>query len=544
MSTWTFDLAQRVLERVQRRGKTYATFECGFGPSGLPHIGTVAEMLRTRMVIRAFNEITTNISPSEHPEDYYRTQWILFADDLDALRKVPETIPEDKKSMMQSYLGVSVSAIPDPWGTHSSYAEHNISELVRLLELCGVQRNEYELRRSSHQYGSGYFNPTLRKLAQLPEEISEIITHDYSAERIATYWPFLPIISGQVVQDLYEPQMETMPASMSSVPQFTWYDRERDSNPLDTRQLTVTSLFDGNIKCQWKLDWPMRWIANDVDFEMHGKDLIGSASVGKRICKLFQHEEPVIFMYELFLDEEGKKISKSKGNGLEADEWLNYGTVESLEYFLFQNPVKGRALHWKAIPQYMDMYAKELTTFLASQVNDVPRESALWHIHGAHLPDPAPLTYAMLLNLVGITDTEDPEVLWAYVNAYRPDLDDSSHASLSKMIPGAIRFYQRFVLPVKVRRNPTDAERGVLADIIASLQMDPEDLRSEIYDIGKRHYGDNRLREYFAMLYQVLLGQDSGPPFNQFVQVIGNTQAIELIQTALHRVELHLDEHL
>jgi len=528
MSTWTFELAERVLERVQRQGKTHATFECGFGPSGLPHIGTVAEMLRTRMVIRAFNEITTNID----------VQWILFADDLDALRKVPDTIPEDKKAMMASYIGTSVSAIPDPWGTHSSYAEHNISELIRLLELCGVQRNEYELRRSSEQYRSGAFNNILRRLARKPDEISKIITHDYSADRIASYWPFLPIIAGKVVQDLYDCQM-------FDSGDFTYFQSPRNEHFPDWphgRSILSTQVTNGFVKCQWKLDWPMRWMANDVDFEMHGKDLIGSAIVGKRICKLFNHEEPVIFMYELFLDEEGKKISKSKGNGLEADEWLNYGTVESLEYFLFQNPVKGRALHWKAIPQYMDMYAKELSTFLASQVNALPVESALWHIHGEYLPEAAPLTYAMLLNLVGITDTEDPEILWQYVRAYQPDLDASSHAALAKMIPGAIRFYQRFVLPNKVRRNPTDSERLVLEHLIVSLQSNPEDLRSEIYDIGKHHYGDNRLREYFAMLYQVLLGQDSGPPFNQFVQVIGNADAVELIQTALQRADSQLDD--
>jgi len=203
--------------------------------------------------------------------------------------------------------------------------------------------------------------------------------------------------------------------------------------------------------------------------------------------------------------------------------------------------VKGRALHWKAIPQYMDMYAKELSTFLASQANELPVESALWHIHGEHLPEASPLTYAMLLNLVGITDTEDPAVLWTYVNAYRPDLDEGSHAALTKMIPGAIRFYQRFVLPNKVRRNPTDSERLVLEHLVSSLQKNPEDLRSEIYDIGKHHYGENRLREYFAMLYQVLLGQDSGPPFNQFVQVIGIADAVELIQAALQRVDSQLD---
>lgn len=525
-SSWAFEQAEKVLERVRRKGKDHATFECGFGPSGLPHIGTVAEMLRTRMVIQAFNAITSGVNPNEHKESYYQTQWILVADDLDALRKVPDTIPADKVEMMTSYLGTSVCKIPDPWGTHSSYAEHNISELVRLLELAGVQPHEYELHRSSFNYRNGRYNGTLTRLAEHVDAISAIVTHDYSEERKATYFPFLPIIDGLVVQDIYNPEM----LGLAVTPHFDWY-----SAPGLVNQTTpnTTLLHDGNVKCQWKLDWPMRWMHFDVDFEMHGKDLIGSATVGRRICQLMQHEPPVIFMYELFLDENKQKISKSKGNGLEADEWLTYGSVESLQYFLWQNPVRGRILHWSCIPQYEDMYAKALMDV------DGPVEvgSPLWHIHGSILPEPPPVTYAMLLNLVGIADTEDTEILWAYLHAYKPGITNNTHPKLQHMFEGAIRYYQKFVLPTKVYRDSTEDEKEVLKDILKVLAFVesgiPTDLRAELYEVGKAHYTPARLNEYFRMLYQVLLGQNSGPQFDQFIQIIGIEQAVGLIRSRI-----------
>ncbi len=537
IESWATEQARKVIERIERLGKTVATFECGFGPSGLPHIGTVAEMLRTRMVIRAFEHLTRNADNS--PGSKYKVQWILFADDLDALRKVPETIPEDKVLLMDSYMGTSVCKIPDPWGTEDSYASHNIAELVRMLARCEVMPSEYTLLRSSRVYGEGKFNDVLDTLVDRAQEIKDIITHDYSAERVATYFPFLPIIHGKVHQNVlnwhvYKSHFEHRAC-------FSWQKEEDQTTYL-------TQLANGSVKCQWKLDWPMRWMAFDVDFEMHGKDLIGSASVGRRICKLFEHEEPVIFMYELFLDEEKQKISKSKGNGLEADEWLTYGSVESLQYYLFQNPVKGRILHWSCIPQYEDMYAKELANSgqtVSAIGNNDETGSAIWFVHGDDLPYAPPVTYNLLLNLVGIADTEDTSVLWDYLNAYKPGLTPQSHPSLNYMMEGAIRYYQKFVLPKKVRREPTHEEQKVLLSVRDSLTyfidngpdftmpVTGNDLRTELYDIGKYHYTAGGLRDYFQMLYQVLLGQDSGPQFDQFVRIASPAKVVEAINAVL-----------
>lgn len=520
MTTWAFDQAVKVFYRIRNKNKDHATFECGFGPSGLPHIGTVAEMLRTRMVIRAFNELTTDEHPNEHPESYYRTQWILFADDLDALRKVPENVPSDLVDL-NDYIGVSVCDIPDPWGTHDSYAAHNIGELVRLLDRCGVSSNEYELRRSSDFYRNGLFNDTIDKLARNANELISIITHDYSVERQASYFPFLPIINGTVYQNVFNWRLhQDKLGEFNNRGCFSWQQEEGQTTYL-------TPLSNGSVKCQWKLDWPMRWLAFDVDFEMHGKDLIGSATVGRRICDLMGHEPPVIFMYELFLDEQKQKISKSKGNGLEADEWLTYGTIESLEYFLFQNPVKGRVLHWSCIPQYVDLYEKEL------RGSNAEPYSAIWTIHSSNLPHNAPLTYSMLLNLVAITDTEDPEVLFKYIGNYLPGVNIDSHKNLPTMVNGAIRYYQRFILPNKMKKVPTQVEQEVLMDlaqVLARPLVGEDTIRANIYEVGKSHYGADQLTYFFKMLYQVLLGQESGPQFHQFVEVVGTEKVIAMIK--------------
>lgn len=528
IESWAVEHARKVLERVQRKGKDSATFECGFGPSGLPHIGTVAEMLRTRMVIRAFEHLTRNLDNS--PGSQYKIRWILYADDLDALRKVPETVPADKQAEMLTYIGTSVSRIPDPWGTAKSYADHNVEELVRLLELCGIQKDEYILLKSSQTYAAGTFNPVIDQLVDHASEIKEIITHDYSAERKATYFPFLPIIDGVVYQDVYNWRIYK-----STFEERACFDWQKE--PGGTTYLT--QFFNGSVKCQWKLDWPMRWLMFDVDFEMHGKDLIGSASAARRICELMGKEPPVIFMYELFLDENKQKISKSKGNGLEAEEWLTYGSPESLQYYLFQNPVKGRILHWSCIPQYEDMYAKALSEeglAMPAIGEPHPTGTALWYVHGFDLPEAPPITYNLLLNLVGIADTEDVEVLWSYLRAYKPNLNPGVHHALNRMMEGAIRYYQKFVLPTKVRRAPTDHERNVLKAIVVLLERSLQedlDLRTELFEIGKAFYAKEELRNYFQMLYQVLLGQDSGPQFDQFVRLAGVQKVIDSINNVI-----------
>ena len=381
--SWPFIEAQKILKHTEE--KDIVTFATGYGPSGLPHIGTFGEVARTTMVINAFKQL------SDKP-----VRLIVFSDDMDALRKVPDNIPN--RDMLAGHINETLSSVPNPFDTkEESYAAHNNAELRRFLDQYGF---EYEFMSSTDCYKTGTFNDALKLIAVDADEIKNIVTKDYGIQggnRKETYCPFLPIIDGKVIQDLYDWRICYVPESPD--PWMLHFYTE-EAHP--ERRAKMVSFYNGECKLQWKVDWPMRWIALGVDYEMHGKDLIGSAQVAQQICRLLGKSAPINFMYELFLDEEGHKISKSKGNGMELDEWLRYSTPETVQYYMFQNPRKSRRLHFDVIPQMTDDYIKMIDKYNENPDMDNP----VWNVHNGNVPTAgSPVPFSMLLNLASITNT-------------------------------------------------------------------------------------------------------------------------------------------
>ena len=512
-ATWAYQEAEKVLALVQKKGKTIATFECGFGPSGSPHIGTVAEMLRTRMVIEAFCDITRNLAPpGEHPESYYQINWVLFADNLDSLRKVPNNVPNPKE--MEQYLGIPVCDIPDPWGRDKSFAEHNIRDLHEALARFGYTLNDYSLFRASDMYRPmrsgqpGLFNDAIIDFAFKANEIKDIVTHDYKDERTASYCPFLPISKNRKTQiDLYNWDIQEIDTNKGPIPMVLYYHTEPNSTEMNTHPI-----LNGGCKLQWKADWPLRWYALDVDYEMHGKDLLGSAQVGDRIMRLMNREPPIHMMYELFLNEEGQKISKSDGSNDALQQWTDYTLAEVLMHFLSLNPRKSRKLHFGIIPQTTDAW-------LSDQGESV-----------------SPISFSMLLNLVSITNTEDPDLIWDYIDGYSSGANKEQYPVLDLLIQKAINYYRDYILPNKNYRDPTANEMdalNALASALGSVNIDEDEITKIVYDIGKQFYGENKdsLRNFFQMIYEVLMGQTSGPRLPVFILLFGVNQFINLIRT-------------
>lgn len=514
---WPVVEAQRVLARVAKRPppKGRVLFETGYGPSGLPHIGTFAEVFRTTLVRQAFTRL------SELP-----TELFAFSDDMDGLRKVPDNLPN--QAMVALHLGRPLTAIPDPFGTHASYGEHMNARLKAFLDAFGFA---YTFKSGTEAYRSGAFNPTLLKVLERHEAIREVVLPTLGPERRATYSPILPISpkTGRVLQ---VPILECRVASGTVV------FRDEDGT------LTEVPVTDGHCKMQWKCDWALRWAALDVDYEMSGKDLIDSVKLSSQICRVLGGVPPEGFSYELFLDEAGQKISKSKGNGLTIEEWLRYGTEESLELFLYRDPRKAKRLHFDVIPKNVDDYE----AFLEAFPRQAPPEQVgnpLWHIHDGRPPVhdrlPAGLTFGMLLNLASVVNAEAPAVLWGFIGRYAPGTTPETSPRLARLVEHAIAYYRDFVRPTRRYRAPSEQERAAMVELGRWLEGVPEGataeaLQYELYEIGKRHAFAN-LRDWFRALYEVLLGQSEGPRFGSFVAVYGVGNTRTLLEAALGRDE-------
>ena len=506
---WPFEEAQKVAQRLAASGKASALFETGYGPSGLPHIGTFGEVARTTWVRRAFTELTG--LPS---------RLIAFSDDMDGLRKVPDNVPN--KEMLAGYLGRPLTRIPDPFGTHDSFGAHNNARLRSFLDSFGF---DYEFASSTEYYASGRFDAALRAVLAHHEKIVAVILPTLGSERQSTYSPFLPIHpeTGVVMQvriDELNPDAGTI----------VWQDP-------DTGRRFETPVTGGACKLQWKADWAMRWHALGVDYEMSGKDLIDSVRLSGRICRILGSEPPTGFTYELFLDEQAQKISKSKGNGLSVEEWLRYAPPESLGQFMFNQPTRAKRLYFDVIPKAVDEYIAN-----AARAQGLPDPAnAAWHIHGGIVPQSAhsPLSFAMLLNLASVVNAETPDILWGFIRRYSPSATPDDMPLLARLVEYALAYYQDFVRPTKRFRQPDATERAALSDLatgLAGLPADApaEDIQNLLYDIGKRHPFPE-LRAWFGCLYQVLLGQQEGPRFGQFIALYGIQETIALIEAALVR---------
>ncbi len=522
---WPFEEAHKIVARLKQQPKDEVIFETGYGPSGLPHIGTFGEVARTTMVRHAFRVLTG---------DTVKTRLIAFSDDMDGLRKVPDNVPN--KEMMSQHLGKPLTKVPDPFGTHGSFAEHNNARLRAFLDQFGF---EYEFMSSTACYTSGRFDAALLQVLARFEAVMAVMLPSLREERAQSYSPFLPISprSGVVLQ-------VPVIAHDAKAGTITYEDP-------DSAEPVTTLVTGGRCKLQWKPDWAMRWIALGVDYEMAGKDLIDSVKLSGQICRALGGTPPEGFNYELFLDEAGQKISKSKGNGLTIDEWLRYASPESLSLFMYREPKAAKRLYFDVIPRHVDDYQQFLEAYERQSAKE-QLGNPVWHIHGGAPPKADnPVNFAMLLSLVTASNAENAETLWGFIGRYRPGVTKESHPRLATLVDYAIHYFRDFVLPAKKFRAPSATERAALTDLRDALSQLPADapaqaIQDVVYEVGRREpFLDGKKKgkdgkpgvslDWFNMLYQVLLGQEKGPRFGSFAAAYGIQNTVDLIDGTLAR---------
>ena len=506
---WPFEEARRLLKRYAKKPpeKGFVLFETGYGPSGLPHIGTFGEVSRTTMVRRAFEVI------SDIP-----TRLVCFSDDLDGMRKVPGNVPNSES--LVEHLQRPLTDVPDPFGTHDSFGAHNNAKLNSFLDTFGF---EYEFISSTEFYRSGQFDEILLRAVEKYDEVMAVMLKSLREERRGTYCIFLPIHpeTGRV---LYVP-MKSVNAQDGTI---TFDDEEG-------REWTLP-VTGGNVKLQWKPDFGARWAALDVDFEMYGKDHSTNTPIYDRICEILGGKKPEHFTYELFLDEEGHKISKTSGNGISIDDWLSYASTESLSYFMYLKPKTAKRMHFDVIPKAVDEYHQQLRAY-ADQDTKARLNNPVFHIHGHNVPSSDMVVpFSMLLNLASVSSAEDKAQLWGFIQRYAPDAGPQTHPQLDAAAGFAVRYFNDFVKPKKVFRAASELEREALEDLRTRLVawdggLDSEALQSEVFACGRERF--DPLRDWFTALYEVLLGASQGPRFGGFIALYGVNETIALIDSAL-----------
>lgn len=525
---WPFEEARKLLKRLDKLpgGKDKVVlFETGYGPSGLPHIGTFGEVARTTMVRHAFEMIT---------EGKRKTRLLCFSDDMDGMRKIPDNVPD--KAFLEPHLHKPLTAVPNPFGgDYESFGHHNNAMLRRFLDTFGF---DYEFASATDYYKSGKFDAMLIRAAERYDAIMGVMLPTLGAERQATYSPFLPI-SPKTGRVLYVP-MKHVDAKAGTI---TFEDEDGTE--------TTLPVTGGNVKLQWKPDFGMRWAALDVDFEMFGKDHQTNAVVYDKICEILGGVAPHHFVYELFLDEQGQKISKSKGNGVTMDQWLDYATPESLALYMFQKPREAKKLYFKMIPQKVDEYLQFLAAYPKQDAKQ-RLENPVYHIHSGNPPAAEiPITFVLLLNLVSASSTHDKDVLWGFIRRIAPGATAEEHPLLDHLAGYAIRYYEDFVKPNKKFREADAEERAALQALSDALAKAPananaQDLQGIIYDVGRSvpRYQDLTAKgatperpgvsnAWFNTIYQVLLGEEKGPRFGSFVELYGVENTRQLIADAL-----------
>lgn len=510
--SWAFEEARKIVKRYEKQGfPETVLFETGYGPSGLPHIGTFGEVVRTTMVINAFRVLT---------EDKVPVRLLCFSDDMDGMRKVPGNVPN--RDMLEANLGKPLTSVPDPFSNeYPSFGHHNNARLRAFLDRFGFH---YEFASATDYYQSGKFDEMLLHALTKYQDIMDVMLPTLGEERRATYSPFLPI-SPKTGRVLYVPMKAVDPEAGT----ITFDDEDGTE--------TTLSVKGGTVKLQWKPDFGMRWAALGVDFEMYGKDHQINSNLYDRICRILGGRAPEHFIYELFLDQHGEKISKTKGNGLTIDEWLTYAPTESLSLFMYTKPRTAKRLYFDVIPRQVDEYFQHLAAY-EKQDAAQKLQNPVWHIHSANPPKvEMPLSYSMLLNLVSASNSEDKETLWGFISNYDKSLSPQTHPKLDELVGYAIRYFADFVKPGKEFKKPSEAEIKALQDLDAKLaSLDPasdaETIQTEVFSVGKDN-GYENLREWFQALYQILLGQDQGPRFGSFVALYGIDATRQLIAKAL-----------
>lgn len=506
---WPFEEARRLLKRYEKKDpeKGYVLFETGYGPSGLPHIGTFGEVSRTTTIRRAF-EIISDIP----------TRLLCFSDDMDGMRKIPGNVPDP--AALEQYMQMPLTAVPDPFGTHESFGDHMNDRLKTFLNTFGFQ---FDFASATEYYKSGKMDEILLRAADRYDDIMAIMLKSLREERQATYSCFLPIspISGRV---LYVPMKEVTKDGM-----ITFADE-------DGTDVTIP-VTGGNCKLQWKPDFGARWAALDVDFEMYGKDHATNTPIYDGICRVLGGRAPEHFTYELFLDAEGRKISKTSGNGLTIDEWLTYASTDSLSYFMYLKPKTAKRMHFDVIPKAVDEYHQQLRAY-ADQDTAARANNPAFHIHGHNVPaSDMVVPFAMLLNLASVSAAEDKDKLWGFIQRYAPHASPEKNPQMDQAAGFAVRYYNDFVRPSKVYRAPDDRERAAMQDLVERLKvweggLDAEELQSMVFAVGKQHEFEP-LRNWFTALYEVLLGASQGPRFGGFIALYGIDETVALIEGRL-----------
>ena len=524
---WPFEEARKLVKRYPQ-GKRDAAgnlvpvlFETGYGPSGLPHIGTFQEVLRTTLVRRAYEVLTAQETGTPAP-----TRLVAFSDDMDGLRKVPENVPN--KDLLTANLGRPLTRIPDPFGTHESFAHHNNAMLRDFLDRFGF---DYEFVSASDRYNSGGFDDALKNVLRHYDAIMAIMLPTLREERRQTYSPILPVspTTGAVLQV----PIEVVDAEAGIV-RFT------DSDGSMVEQ----SILGGQAKLQWKVDWGMRWVALGVDYEMCGKDLTDSHLQSGRIAQVLGGRRPEGLIYELFLDEKGEKISKSKGNGLTIEQWLEYGSEESLGFYLFREPKSAKSLHVGIIPRAVDEYW-QFREKMPAQPVEQQLGNPVWHLlrtngYQGGAGESLPVTYGLLLNLVGVLGAgASREQVWSYLGNYVANADPAAHPALDALVTRALAYNRDFIAPTLKRRAPAANEAAALAALDAALAGMAADAGAEafqtmVYEVGKDPaFGFENLRDWFKALYETLLGSSQGPRMGSFIALYGLANTRALIAEAL-----------
>jgi len=513
LKSWPFKEAIQILKKYgglknfKIPDKGFVLFETGYGPSGLPHIGTFGEVVRTSMVKNALTSIV------ECP-----TKLITFSDDMDGLRKVPENVPN--KDMLKEFLGKPLTSIPDPFDKFESFGHHNNAKLRSFLDEFNF---DYEFVSSTEKYKNGDFNSTILNIFDNYQKILDIILPTLRAERKETYSPFLPISekSGEVLQvKIEEYKMDTKT--------IIYKDPSLD-------KLVETEVVNGKCKLQWKVDWAMRWISFGVDYEMCGKDLTESVELGSKICRALGKKPPTNLIYEMFLDDKGEKISKSVGNGISVDEWLRYASPESLSLYMFQKPKSAKKLHFDVIPKTVDDYLSHYNSY--SNLDNIKKlDSPIWHIHSGKPKDfKTDINFNTLTNLVSVSNSNDKKVIWSFINKYDQNLNPESNQEFDRLIDFALNYYNDFILPKKIYVKIDTNNKHVFTDIINILENEvsqestAEDIQTLLYEIGKKHNFEN-LKDFFKLVYQVLLGQDQGPRLGSFIKLFGIRETVDYIK--------------
>jgi len=505
-NAWPFVEAKKLLrerkKNIENKGKII--LQTGYGPSGLPHIGTFGEVARTTMMINALNHVQK-----------INSELITFSDDMDGLRKVPDNIPNNK--VLHDNLGKPLTQIPDPFGKYKSFGEHNNEKLKEFLKKFNFNFN---FKSSTENYKNGYFNNSLIRVLDKYDEIMNIVLPTLGKERQKTYCPFLPICpdTGKVLEI---PMLEM--------------DKKKNTLIFDNNGKKMeTKITDGNCKLQWKVDWAMRWFTFEVDFEMYGKDLIESAILSSKICETLGKKPPNGFAYELFLDEKGEKISKSKGNGISIEDWLKYASPESLALYMYPNPKRAKKLYSEIVPKTVDEYL----TFIEKYPNQKENEKLLnpvWHVHNGKPPqEKIVMPFSMLLNIVGSSNAKSKEVLWKFINRFHKDINSKDHPILDSLTEYAINYFNEKVEPNKKFKTPNSEEKKALKELVEKLksvqqEMKPEDIQTIVYSVGKEKGYSKNLREWFKLIYEVLFGETDGPRMGFFISFFGIKETIKLI---------------